>query len=347
MVGFAIVKGFVLAAGLGTRLLPITNSIPKPLVPVGHIPLVGYALRLLSHHGITEVIVNTHHLKDELKAALGSGERFGVSIVYSEEEDILGTGGGLKKMHHLLEDDTFVVINSDILIDLDLGRVLDFHRRRGALATMVLREHPQEDTYGGIEVNDAGRIRRILGQGHQEEGLRSLMFTGVHILEPRFLEYIPPDVETCINRYAYMKALANDEKLYGFVTDGYWADAGTPTRYYNANIDALSQAMKLNHIDPLEGYALAPTKGGVEAVRMGNDVELGADVRLVPPVVLGDGTRIGDRATVGPYCVVGDNVNVGKDCELSHCIVMDGARIEPGETLAKMLLSKKHKLPVQ
>ena len=340
-------KGFVLAAGLGTRLKPITDSIPKPLVPVGNVPLVGYSLRLLSHFGITEVIVNTHHLMDELKAGLGTGEQFGVSIVYSEEEEILGTGGGLKKMHHLLEDDTFVVVNSDTLINVDLKRVIDFHRHHGGLATMVLREHPKEDTFGGIEVDAAGRIRRILGQGREEEDLRSLMFTGVHVLEPRFLEYIPPDVETCINRYAYMKALNNDEKLYGFVSDGYWADAGTPERYFQANVDALEESMNLGHIDPLEGYALAPKKPGVEVVRMGVNVELGSDVRLLPPVVLGDGARIGDKAVVGPYCVVGDKVHIGKDSQVSHSVVMDGTRIEPGERFSKMILSKKQRLSVE
>ena len=206
---------------------------------------------------------------------------------------------------------------------------------------MVLREHPKEDVFGGIEVNDAGRIRRILGQGHDEQDLRSLMFTGVHVLEPRFLEYIPPDVETCVNRYAYMKALSNDEKLYGFVTDGYWADAGTPQRYLQANFDALDQAMLLGHADALEGYALAPEKSGVELVRMGEDVQLGDDVTLVPPVVLGDGVRIGDKSTLGPYCVVGNRVQIGRESHLSRCVVMDGTRLDAGEQLSRMILSKK------
>ena len=206
---------------------------------------------------------------------------------------------------------------------------------------MVLREHPKEDVFGGIEVNDAGRIRRILGQGHDEQDLRSLMFTGVHVLEPRFLEYIPPDVETCVNRYAYMKALSNDEKLYGFVTDGYWADAGTPQRYLQANFDALDQAMLLGHADALEGYALASEKSGVELVRMGEDVQLGDDVTLVPPVVLGDGVRIGDKSTLGPYCVVGNRVQIGRESHLSRCVVMDGTRLDAGEQLSRMILSKK------
>jgi len=341
-----VVKGFILAAGFGTRLKPITELVPKPLVPVAHVPLIGYSLSLLASHGIKEVIVNTHHLGDELKAALGNGEAYGVSIEYSDEEEILGTGGGLKKMHEQLSDDTFVVVNSDTLIDLDLGRVLDFHRAHGALATMVLREQPDEGGYGQIEIDAAGRIRRILGNGEQQEDLRSLMFTGVHILEPRFLEYIPPDVETCINRYAYLKALSNQEKLFGYVADGYWEDAGTSARYFQANIDALNQDMALSHIDPLGGYELSPKKQEVEAVRMGAHVELGKDVRLLPPLVLGDEVRIGDNAVVGPYCVVGDRVQIGRDSEIEQCILLNGTRLEPGEQLSRMVIAKKHRLQV-
>lgn len=339
-------KGFILAAGYGTRLKPITDTVPKPLVPVGHRSLIEYSIKLLSHYGIKDIIINTHHLGEALQEALGSGEAYGVSIAYSEEEELLGTGGGLKRMHHALEDDTFVVVNSDTLIDLDLGRVLDFHSAHGALATMVLREQPQGESYGQIEIDQAGRIRRILGNGHSGEALRPLMFTGVHVLEPRFLEYIPPDVETCVNRYAYAKALSNDEKLFGFVSDGYWADAGTPGRYFQANIDALNQEMDLKHVDPLGGYELAPSKPGVEAVRMGKNVELGNDVRLLSPLVLGDGVRIGDNAVVGPHCVVGDHVHIGRDTELRETIILNGTRVGAGERAVRTVLGRKARLKV-
>ena len=345
MVSF-IVKGFILAAGYGTRLRPITETVPKPLVPVGHLPLIEYSIRLLRRHGIQEIIINTHFLGDLLQETLGSGEEYGVSITYSEEEEILGTGGGLKRMHHHLEDDTFVVVNSDTLIDLDLGRVLEFHRTHGALATMVLREQPEGESYGQIEIDEAGRIRRILGNGRATEALRPLMFTGVHVLEPRFLEYIPPDVETCVNRYAYVKALNNDEKLFGFVSDGYWADAGTPGRYFQANLDALNQAMPLEHVDPLGGYELASTKSDIDAVRLGKNVDLGNDVRLLSPVVLGDAVRIGDNSVVGPHCVVGDNVSIGRDVRISEAIILQGTRVGSGVQANRTVLGKKARLEV-
>lgn len=334
-------KGFVLAAGFGQRLSPLTNTIPKPLFPVGNVPLIGYALRLLAYHGITEVIVNLHHLGKSIREALRDGAAYGVHITYSEEPEILGTGGGLKKVHELLEDDTFVVVNSDTIIDIDLGAVIEAHRRNDALATMVLREEPGQGEYGHIEIDEAGRIRRILGHGGEGLSLRSYMFTGVHVLEPRFLEYIPPDVSTCVVRYAYTKALNNDEPLFGFTFDGPWLDAGTPAHYFDANVAALEQRLTLRHVDPLGGFVLSPRRNVAEVVRIGRDVELGDNVQLLPPVLLGDDARIGDDTTVGPYAVVGPRVHVGKDAQLSHCVLLEGARVESDARLRRMIVGRK------
>jgi NDP-sugar pyrophosphorylase family protein len=341
------VKGFVLAAGFGQRMRPVTESVPKPLLPIGNLPLIGYALKLLSFHGITDVIVNLHHLRDKLREAVGDGADYGVRITYSEEEEILGTGGGLKKMHEQLQESTFVVVNSDSIVDVDLFAAIEAHKRAGALATMVLRDDPASAEFGQIEVDQSARIRRILGQGAEGGSFRSLMFTGVHVLEPRFLEYIPPDVNTCINRYAYTKALHNDEVLHGFVSTGYFADAGTPARYYQAHVDALEQRIKLRHADPLGGFALSPRREVAEVVRMGTNVELGNNVRLLPPVLLGDGARVGDGATVGPYAVLRPGAHVGKDAAVAHSVVLEGARVDAEARVLRQLVGKKTGLALE
>lgn len=338
-------KGFILAAGFGQRMLPITETVPKPLLPVGNVPLIGYALRLLAFHGITDIIINLHYLGNTLQDALGDGSAYGVKITYSEEVEILGTGGGLKRMHEHF-DDTVVVVNSDTVLDLDLHAVIAEHRERKALATMVLREDPRRDEFGQIELDDQGHIVRILGQGQVDVPTRSFMFTGVHILEPRFLEYIPPDVYSCIIRYGYAKAHSNGEPLYGSIMNNYWADAGTPARYYQVNEDALTQVMKLRHVDPLGGYALTPKREVADVVRMGNDVDLGSGVRINPPVLLGDGARIGDRAVVGPGSIIGARTHVGKEAQITQSILLEGARIEPGARVTRMLVGKKAVLPL-
>ncbi len=334
-------KGFVLAAGLGQRLRPITQAVPKPLLPIGNLPLIGYALRLLAYHGITDLIVNLHHLGKQVREALGDGSRFGVTITYSEEEELLGTGGALRRMQGALADDTFVVVNSDTILDLDLDQVLTAHRERQALATVVLREDARQQEFGQLEIDAGGRLRRILGQGEAAEPLRSLMFAGVHVLEPRFLDYIPPDVNTCVMRYAYSKALANGEPLFGVTMDGYWSDAGTLERYLAATDDALAQRMRLRHADPLAGYALTPKRTVADVVRMGREVVLGDGAEIRPPVLLGDGVRVGAHAVVGPGCVIGAKAQVGKEARLSRTVVLDGARIEKGARLDGALVARK------
>jgi mannose-1-phosphate guanylyltransferase len=333
-------KGFVLAAGFGERMRPITESVPKPLLPVGNLPLIGYALKLLAHHGITDVIVNLHHLGKQLEDALGDGAAYGVKITYSYEEEILGTGGGLKRMQAELQD-TFVVVNSDTIIDVDLHAAIATHRAQKAVATMVLRSDPGQGEYGQIEIDGANRIRRILGNGKADEPLRSLMFAGVHVIEPQLLDYIPPDLNTCVIRYAYAKALANGAVLAGHESSGYWADAGTPERYLAANADALDQRIEMRHADALAGYALAPKKEVGEVIRMGDDVELGADARLVPPVVLGDGARIGGRSVVGPYVVVGARARIGDEAKVSHAVLLEGVKVEGGAEKRGVVIGKK------
>ena len=337
-------KGFVLAAGFGRRMAPVTDVTPKPLLPIGNHALVEYAIALLAHHGIKDIIVNVHHLGDVIQQALGDGTRLGVKLTYSVEDEILGTGGGLRRMREQLDGGTFVVVNSDTLIDIDLKEVIDAHRSNAALATLVLRRDSEEPEYGQIEIDEIGRVRRILGQGTKRSDLTSLMFTGVHVMEPELLDYIPPDVETCVIRYGYTKALANNEKISSHVTEGFWADAGTPERYFRLNCDALEKRLKLAHLDPLGGYALEPKRDVAEVVRMGEDVELGQDVKIVPPVLLGEGARVGDHATVGPFAVVGARAQIGRDSKVARSVVQEGARVEPGELLSHRFVGLRDRL---
>lgn len=340
------VKGFVLAAGFGSRMAPLTDTIPKPLLPVGNVPLIGYALRLLAHHGITEVAVNLHHLGDKLREALGDGSAYGVEITYSEEEDeILGTGGGLKQMQDFLTE-TFVVVNSDTVFNVDLATAIATHRESGALSTMVLRSDPRQDDFGLVEVDSSGRIRRILGQGESDEPLKPYMFTGVHVMEPRFLDYIPAGLNTCVNRYAYPKALHNGDLLMGVISEEYWADVGTPARYLRANFDVLEQTVAMRHIDPLGGFALSPKKDVAAVVRMGEDVQLGADVTIVPPVLLGDGAKVGAGSTVGPHVVVGSKVQIGKEAQVSASVLLGGAKIDNGAVVERQIVGRRAAIQV-
>ena len=237
-------RAIILAAGLGTRLRPLTNTIPKPLLPVADRPLIVWNLRLLRDHGITEVIVNLHHLGDRIEQYLGSGSQLNMHIAYSREETILGTGGGIKQAEQFLRgsgDNAFLVLNGDTLIDVDLSQMIDYHVAHGSLATMVVRDDPDVDRWGVLELDDTDRILTILGRGqddmHRTQPITRRMFAGVHIMNPLLLRDIPIGQESSIIN-PYMDWLEDGAKIYGYQATGYWSDVGTPERYDQAQQDA-------------------------------------------------------------------------------------------------------------
>lgn len=222
-------RAMILAAGKGTRLRPLTDSVPKPLVDVGGRPMIAFPLQLLRRAGIREVVINLHHLGKQIRAALGDGSTYGIRITYSEENPILDTGGAIEAARKFLGGDTFVVVNADVAIDLRLGDVIDFHRQHGATVTMVLRPDPQAERKDDIGIDAAQRIRRFLGRPYTGEPSTAerFLFASVHVFEPRVFDYLQPGVYS-ITRDVYPRLLAAAEPIYGYVHRGYWRVLDTP-----------------------------------------------------------------------------------------------------------------------
>ena len=231
-------KAMILAAGLGTRLRPLTDALPKPLLPIAGRPLIVWNLLLLRRHGITDVIVNLHHLGHLIEQALGDGSPFGMRIAYSREPLLLGTGGGLKQAEPFFGGEPFVVLNGDTLFDLDLGGLDAVHRQNHALATMAVRADPEPDRWGTVELDAARHVWRINGRG-KESGKpdEKRMFAGVHLMHPRLLADVPVGRESSIIE-AYVRAIQAGETVAGCELSGYWSDIGTPERYAQAQRDA-------------------------------------------------------------------------------------------------------------
>jgi NDP-sugar pyrophosphorylase family protein len=219
----------ILAAGFGTRLRPLTDSVPKPLIEVAGHPMIAYPIAVLRAAGITEIIVNLHHLGKQIRSTLGDGSTYGVSLAYSEEDRILETGGAIKKAEPFLSGGSFVVVNADTVIDLCVAEVVRWHHQRDALATMVLRRDPEAERYGKIEVDGGARIRRFLGRPAEVDvPLRAFMFAGVHVFEPDVFRYME-DGHFSITRTTYPAMLAAGAPLYGYAFDGYWRVLDTPS----------------------------------------------------------------------------------------------------------------------
>ena len=217
----------VLAAGFGTRLSAITRHTPKPLIKVHDRYLISYVFQALRAGGVTDVVVNLHHLGSQIKLALGDGKRFGVNIKYSEEPQILGTGGGVKNAESLIGRSTFVLINGDIICDIDLKKAIEFHRLHQAHATMVVREDRTVKNFDEIKLDRQFNIlsinkRPVLAS----ERFIPRMFTGIHILEPIVFEFLRPEFSSIIANF-YQPAIEQQLKITAYDFDGFWCDAGT------------------------------------------------------------------------------------------------------------------------
>jgi NDP-sugar pyrophosphorylase family protein len=222
-------RAMILAAGKGTRLRPLTDSTPKPLVDVAGRPMIAFPLELLRRAGIDEVVINLHHLGDKIRAALGDGSAYGVRISYSVEDPILDTGGAIEAARTFLAGGTFAVANADVVIDADLRHVIEFHRQHGATVTMVLRPDPQAERKDDIGIDATCRVRRFLGRDYEAAGTTGerFLFASVHLFEPRVFDYLRPGVYS-ITRDIYPRLLAAGEPVYGYVHCGYWRVLDTP-----------------------------------------------------------------------------------------------------------------------
>ena len=247
-------KAMVLAAGRGTRLRPTTEYMPKALVPVAGRPMIEYALLLLRHHGIRDIIINLHHFGAQIEDRLGDGKLLGLKVTYSREPRLLDTGGGLLKAKSFLQDGTFIVINTDALIDINLAEVIKFHRKASAVVTLVLRPDVRADDYGSMDVDGRGRLCRFLDSKvpvAANDTTRKLMFTGVQILEPKIFDYMSFAGATekfSTTKHIYPEMLVRGEAMFGYCFDGFWHDLGTPERIRDAEDQLRSSHTRLHFL---------------------------------------------------------------------------------------------------
>ncbi len=313
-------RGMVLCAGMGSRLGELGEELPKPLLPVCNHPLLTYGLSLLRGFGITEVGINLHHLGELITAALGDGRDYGVELNYSQEPELLGTGGGLRKLAKFLTYDgrePCVVVNGKLLIDVDLEAVLALHRVTGATATMVLRETTDADAWGAVEVDHDGRIHRLLGQTSPlppPTSLSRCMFTGVQIIEPQLLARLPDGQPSCVVRQGYVPALREGEVLSGYIIPGYFFEHSTPERYLQGNLNALRGDAQLTYPPgPLQG--ISPR------------AQISPRAMIIGPVCIGAGAVVDDGAIVGPDAIVGEGARIERGVHLVRTIVFAGAHV--------------------
>ncbi|MBS2030188.1 MAG: NTP transferase domain-containing protein [Deltaproteobacteria bacterium] len=300
-------KAFVLCAGLGTRLKPVTDALPKPALPMLGVPLVQWTFAHLAAQGVDGFVINTHHLPQEMEAAArAAATALKLPLEVSHEPVIQGTGGALREAARFLPTDApFVLWNGDILSEIDLKDALAAHQASGASATMVLRPMPPNEKYGAVELDGYHGVRRIAGNGPGGAGLTNWHFTGVHIVEPSVVKAVPASGEACINRQVYISLIANGGRVHGHVVQsGYWSDLGTPARYISTQAELLHGALDFNKF-PGVSPLWPPSRGGIWQ-QHGSKVARG--VSVIPPVWIGPNAIIEQGARLGPNAAVNGKV---------------------------------------
>jgi mannose-1-phosphate guanylyltransferase len=306
----------LLAAGRSTRLGDLGTVLPKPLVPICGYPAITFALALCRKAGLRDVVVNLHHHGSLIRQELGDGARFGVSIRYSDEEELLGTGGGLVHARALFGAGPVLVMNGKVVADIDLAQVIAAHRAApsGTEATMVLRQDPNIDQWSPVGVDATSRVVSLRHQRSDHTPVGSIsdrMFTGVHVLEPALLDRLPAGVSDVIGD-AYIPALRAGARVQSITMSGYFAEHSTPERYLAGNLALLRNP------------ALVPTPPG-PLLGIDPSASIHARARVVMPVRIGAGAIIEDGAVIGPEAVVGARARVLPGARLERAVVWSGA----------------------
>lgn len=305
-------KAVIMAGGKGTRLLPMTSKTPKPMVPLLNRPCMEYIIDLLKKHGITNIAVTVQYLPEVMKSYFGDGSAFGVSITYFEETIPLGTAGSIKNCEEFL-DDRFIVISGDALTDIDLTEAIDYHVKKEALATLILTrvENPLE--FGMVMTDDNGRITRFLEKPTWSEVFSDTVNTGIYILEPRVLSFIPKDQEYDFSKDVFPKLLAEHEALYGMAANGYWSDIGSMEIYRQAQFDMLDGRVNV----AIKAQEIAPR------IYLEPGVRIDSSVRIEGPAYIGEKSYLQVGASVGAYSVVGTNALISSGAKLTQTILWE------------------------
>jgi mannose-1-phosphate guanylyltransferase/phosphomannomutase len=315
-------KAVIMAGGEGTRLRPLTSNSPKPLMSLVNRPMMEHIVRLLKRHGFDEVVVTLAFLPQAIRSYFGDGEDFGVRMVYATEETPLGTAGSVGNAKKEL-DEPFLVISGDVLTDIDLTAIVDFHRERGAMATIALKSMENPLEFGIVITREDGSIERFLEKPTWGQVFSDTVNTGIYVLQPEVFDFIPDGKSVDFSEDVFPALLDAGKAVYGFVAEGYWEDVGTLDAYLKAHQDVLD-----GNVDTeLPGFRID------QGVWLGEGAEIDPGARVEGPVVVGENCRVEAGAHLGEYTVLGPNVVVRADASLQRSVVLDNAYVGPSVQL--------------
>ena len=327
-------KALLLAGGKGTRLKPLTNNLPKPMVPILGIPLLKRTIMYLKQFGIDEIILSICYQPTEIFSYFGNGDELGIKISYAIEDIPLGTGGAIKNAEPYI-DDTFIVLNSDIVSNLNLSDLLKFHKSKHSIATISLTSVSNPTQYGVVELKD-GYILSFKEKPNPNEVTSNMINAGLYIFEPEILKHIPNNIVVSIEKDIYPVLINKGFKLSGYHEPFYWMDIGTPEKYMQVHYDILDNKFSLVNqlnIQTLYGNIL-----------QSSNIKIRPTAKIVEPVYLGNNVEIGPKALIGPYAIIGDNVKINSSARIVNSIVWNNVTVGKSTVINNTIIGSNCKI---
>jgi mannose-1-phosphate guanylyltransferase / phosphomannomutase len=322
-------KAVIMAGGEGSRLRPLTSNLPKPMLPMVNRPMMEHVVSLLRQHGVEDVVVTVAFMANVVRSYFGDGSEFGVRMAYATEEAPLGTAGSVRNAREQL-DERFLVISGDVLTDIDLESVIDYHTSRGALATIALKAVDNPLDFGIVITREDGSIDRFLEKPGWGQVFSDTVNTGIYVLEPEIFDFIPEGRPVDFSEEVFPAVLAAGKPMFGSVAGGYWEDVGTIGAYLRAHQDVLDEKVRVD----IAGFSLRP------GVWLGKGAEIHPSAVIDGPAIIGDNCHIGADTRVGEYCVIGANVRIGDNASITRTVVNDSGFIGPAVSLEGCVLGR-------
>ena len=333
----------ILGAGVGSRLDPLTRSLPKPLVPIVGKPVMGHLLDLLARHGIKDVMVNVSYLGHKIQEQIGDGSAYGVRVSYSVEQELCGDAGGVKRVEAFFRnldapDEPFLVLGGDDLTDTDLSRLIAFHKDKGATATLAVTPVDDPSEYGIVVLDDenGGRVTRFQEKPKPGEAFSNMANTGIYCFHPKVFDYIPAGTFFGFGNNVFPALMNAGEIVAGLPSNAYWKDVGNLAIYRQAQRDCMDG--KCNVLFPVP-------KLGNFSIWRGEDFRYGvagnnSGHAHSPPVVIGNNCYVGDKAQVREYSVLSDGCTVEEGAMVVNSILWPGAVVKAGTHLENCVVGE-------
>ena len=327
-------KALLLAGGKGTRLKPLTNNLPKPMVPILGEPLLKRTLLSLREHGVEEVIISICYQPKHIDTYFGDGKELGIKIRYVKEDIPLGTGGAIKKAQAYL-DSTFMVLNSDIVTSINLTDLINYHKSKQCIATIALTTVDDPTKYGVVNLN-SGYIDAFKEKPKPDEVTSNLINAGVYVFEPEILSLIPDNQVVSVEKDVFPKLIADKLKISGYHNNYYWMDIGTPEKYIQVHNDIFDNKYLIRnnlHCNKFHGNIFHE-----------NNISLRPTARIIGPVFIGNNVEIGAKALIGPYTVISNNVKISSSSRIVNSIVWDNVVVGKSANISNTIIGSNCKI---